>query len=412
MRIWQGIFLGVLLVPLMLGGPGYADAATVTARSSTVLEWYDDPEGDETLPLYQYLQLSARNLWDSGYSFKVYGRLADDAKNEVEIESRLYYAYLEKKDFLNGLDFRLGRQFISTTAGASMMDGLSLDYAFNKELKSRLFVGGDVRFYDGYNLNDMIGGLELSSSLLDDRLDLGFSYLQKWDAGHLAQELLGFDFSYDWQGRYWLYNELQWDIISERLSYALVGGKFSLAEPLTLRAEYLYSLPVFSSTSIYSVFAVEEYEEIMAELVWKISRQIQAFTRYSLEIYEEFDNADVIEVGVEKLRTGPFSGYLSGIYRNDDDGQDLYGAKAYADYQLMAKLRTGVGANVDVLERDIAYFNSDDKEQNETTSTRIWVDARYAFTKQVSLRGKYEYIESDLWDYYHRGTIRLNIIFR
>lgn len=412
MRIWQGIFLGVLLVPLMLEEPGYADAATVTARSSTVLEWYDDPEGDKTLPLYQYLQLSANNLWDSGYSFKAYGRLADDTKNEVEIESRLYYAYLEKKDFLNGLDFRLGRQFISTTAGASMMDGLSLDYAFNKEVKSRLFVGGDVRFYDGYNLNDVISGLELSASLLDDRLNLGFSYLQKWDAGQPAQELLGFDFSYYWQGRYWLYNELQWDIISERLSYALVGGTFRLAEPLTLRAEYLYSLPVFSSTSIYSVFAVEEYEEIMAELVWKISRQIQSFTRYSLEIYEEFDNAHVIEVGVEKLRTGSFSGYLSGIYRNDEDGQDLYGVKAYADYQLMAKLRTGVGANVDVLERDIAYFNSEGNEQNETTSTRIWLDARYAFTKQVSLRGKYEYIESDLWDYYHRGTIRLNIIFR
>jgi len=412
MRIWQGIFLGVLLVPLMLGGPGYADAATVTARSSTVLEWYDDPEGDETLPLYQYLQLSAKNLWDSGYSFKTYGRLADDTKNEVEIKSRLYYAYLEKKDFFNGLDFRLGRQFISTTAGASMMDGLSLDYSFNKDVKSRLFFGGDVRFYDGYNLNDLISGLEVSASFLDDRLDLGFSYLQKWDTGELAQELLGFDFSYDWEGRYWLYNELQWDMISERLSYALLGGTFHLADPLILRAEYLYSLPVFSSTSIYSVFAVEEYEEVMAELVWKISRHIQAFTRYSLEIYEEFNNADVIEVGFEKLRTGSFSGYLSGIYRNDEDGQDLYGVKAYADYQLMAKLRTGVGANVDVLQRDIAYFNSEDNEQNQTTSARIWLDARYAFTKQVSLRGKYEYIESDLWDYYHRGTIRLNIIFR
>ena len=64
-----------------------------------------------------------------------------------------------------------------------------------------------------------------------------------------------------------------------------------------------------------------------------------------------------------------------------------------------------------MLERDIAYYDSDDSDQNETTSTRIWLDARYDWTKSINTTAKYEYIESDIWDYYHRGTLRLNVNF-
>ena len=411
MRIWPGFFLGVLLIPLVLGLSGSVEAASVTGRSSTALEWYDNADGDTALPLFQYLQLRVKDIADSGYNFKVYGRLAQDVNDKVDVESRLYYAYLEKKDLLNGLDFRLGRQFISTTAGASMMDGLSLDYAFAKNYKARVFVGGDVQYYADYNLKDVIDGIELSGKFLDDDLELSVSYLQKWDGGLLAQDLIGFDADYHLNGKLWLYNELQWDVISERLSYALVGGKYRFSSPFTLRTEYLYSLPVFSSTSIYSVFAVEEYQEMMAELTWKASRSIQYFARYTHEFYAEFDDADVYELGVEKLRTDALYGYLTGTYRSDDDGQNLYGFKAYASYQFLPKFRAGLGANVDVLEREIAYFNTDNADQDETTSTRTWVDARYDFSKQMNLVAKYEYIESDLWDFYNRGTLRLNVTF-
>lgn len=410
MRIWLGVFLGILLVPLVLGG-AYANAASVSGRSSTVLEWYDDPDGDTAIPVYQYLQVQAKDLIKSGYNFKVYGRVADDVNDEVDIDSRLYYAYLENRELFNNLGFRLGRQFISTTAGASMMDGLSLDYAFDKNYKVRVFAGADVKYYDGYDIEDVIDGIELSGKFLDDDLEMEVSYLQKWDDGLLAKDLIGFNADYDLSKKLWLYNELQWDVLSERFSYALLGGKYRLAAPVSVRAEYLYSLPVFSSTSIYSVFAVEEYEEIMTELTWNISRKVHAFFRYTREIYEEFDDANVIEVGIEKLRQDKFSGYLVGTLRNDGDGQDLHGFKVYASYLFMPKLKTGLGANIDVLQRDIAFFNTDDADQNETTSTRLWVDAKYEFSKKVNLKGKYEYIESDLWDHYNRGTVRLNVYF-
>jgi len=409
MRIWQGLVLGVALAGLASSLAIPVQAATVSGRSSTVLEWYDNSEEDTALPAYQYLQLNIKDL-APGYNFKMYGRLGDDLKNEVDAKSRLYFAYIEKKNVVNGLDFRLGRQFISTTAGASLMDGLALDYSFLGDYKLKLFGGGDVTYYEGYNAKDAIAGVELEGSFLDETLDVGASYLQKWDGGLLAQELAGFDAAIDLGDKLHLYNESQWDILSERLSYELVGAKYRFDGPFTLRAEYLYSLPVFSSTSIYSVFAVEEYEEAMVEATWMMQPGLQSFIRVTREFYDEFDDANVFEFGLEKLRTNNCSGYLVGTVRRDDDGQNLHGIKVYGSYRFVPQLQAGLGLNVDVLEREIDYFDTDG-DSDETTQKRYWVDATWKFTDKINVEGKVERIESDLWDYYNRGRIRLNILF-
>lgn len=408
MRAWQGFFGGALLFALALWPTMPAAAASITGKASTVLEWYDTAEEETSLPLYQYLQLSARDVAAKGYNFRLYGRLADDLNDEEAVKSRLYYAYLEKKDLFENFGFRLGRQFISTTAGASLMDGLSLDYSLLDDYRIKLFGGGDVSYYQGYNAKDVITGVEVAGRFFD-ALDLAASYLQKWDDGLLAQELAGFDAGYD-NGKLWLYSELQWDLISQRFSYAQLGGKYLFASPFTLRLEYLYSLPVFSATSIYSVFAVAEYEEALAEVTWRIASGLQVFGRYVREIYEEYEDAQVFEAGIEKLRTGRFSGYLTGIYRQDDDGQDLKGFKVRGACRFTKKIEAGVGMNLDVLERQIDYFDSD-SGPDETTSRRYWADLSLRVNDKVNLEGKIERVDSDLWDYYNRGTLRLNLLF-
>jgi hypothetical protein len=409
MKVCHGFVLSMVMVSIILLPVNSVHATSIVGRARTVVEWYDDADEDTALPVYQYLQLNVNDIATKGYSFKGYGRFGEDIKNEVDVQSRLYYAYLEKRELFKGLDFRLGRQFISTTAGASLTDGLKVDYSFLKNYKVTLFGGGDVTFYEGYNAKDLIGGAEISGTF-GNSLDLGLSYVQKWDEEDLAQELLGFDASYDLAGWLWFYNETQWNILSEQLSYELVGAKYHGEGPFTLRIEYLYSLPVFSATSIYSVFAVDEYEEVLAEATWLIKPGLQSFVRYVREIYVDFDDADVFEAGIEKLRTGKFSGYLTGIYRKDDDGQDLKGFKVRAAYKILPKIETGLGLHLDVLERSINYFQTD-ADQDETTSKRYWADISWSLTDRVNLQAKFERIESDLWDYYNRGRISLNILF-
>jgi hypothetical protein len=324
--------------------------------------------------------------------------------DEDDVDSRLYYAYIEKNDLLEDLDLKFGRQFISTTAGASIMDGLHLDYTGLEAFDITLFGGGDVAYYEGYNAKDLIGGVEIRRTFFDE-LNVGLSYLQKWDESELANEIFGLDLDYDFADALYLYSETQFNYLADTVSYFLGGAKIHQSENWSLRAEYLYSLPVFSSTSIYSVFAVDEYEELFFEYERRLGNGWRMFVNYALEMYEEDSDASVYEAGIEKIRTGRFYGYLSGVWREDPDGQDLAGAKAYFGANVNQKLRFGLGAHLDVMERYL------DDDQDETTNTRIWADGTYTFNRKVNLQAKVERIESDLWDDYYRGRFRVNIRF-
>lgn len=403
MKEWQRFVLCILC--LLLSGVVLppAQAATVSGRSSTELEWYDTGGGETAVPVYQYLLLNVNEL-GSGLSFHGYGRLAEDLADEDDVDSRLYYAYLEKKDLVNGLDARFGRQFIATTAGASIMDGLYLDYAGFGKVELILFGGGDVGYYKNYDAKDLIAGAELRTTFFDD-LNIGLSYVQKREESELTNELFGLDLDYDWNARLNLYSEIQFNYLANNVSYFLGGAKWRQGRNWSLTGEYLYSLPVFSSTSIYSVFAVDEYQELFVKYELRLRPGLNAFVSYTHEMYEEDDDAGVVEVGIEKLRTDRFFGYLIGTWREDSDGQDLAGVKFYAAGMLTSAMQLGAGVHLDVLERRL------DEDQDETTSTRLWTDVTYSFTRKVSLQGKVERIESDLWDSYYRGRVRLNVLF-
>jgi hypothetical protein len=385
-----------------------AGAATFSGRSSTVLEWFADPSDETSVPFYEYILLNFRDIDNEGMNFKGYGRLATDTQDVVDVDSRLYYAYLEKKGIFNSrVDFRFGRQFVITTAGASVMDGLDLNFNNLGPLNFRVFGGGDATYYEDYDQDDLVWGAEVNGLFLQDSLNLGLSYLQKWDESELTQELIGVDLDYEKDNLINVYSEFQFNYLNDVVSYFLFGGKFYKSAKWNLRAEYLYSLPVFTSTSIYSVFAVDKYQEFMAEYTYNIAVGFRAFGRYSREIYEEFSDADVFEAGIEKIRTARFSGYLTGIIRKDDDGQDLKGFKARAAWMFSKKFQAGVGANVDVLDRRIDFENNED----ETTSNLLWLYGTYFFTDRVNLQLKLERAESDLWDEYYRGRVRFNISF-
>jgi len=383
-------------------------AATFTGRSSTVLEWFDDPGDDRAVPLYEYILLNVLDIDKGGMNFKGYGRFATDISDVVDADSRLYYAYLEKKGLLNSrVDLRFGRQFVITTAGASVMDGLDLQFKNVGPFNFRVFGGGDATYYEAYDKDDLVWGVEVNGLFVQDTLKLGLSYMQKWDESELTKELIGIDFDYDKKNLINVYSEVQLNYLNNVVSYFLVGGKLYKSPRWSMRAEYLYSLPVFTSTSIYSVFAVDTYQELMAEYTYKMAMGLRAFGRVTHEFYDEFSDADVFEAGIEKIRTEQFSGYLAGVYRNDDDGQDLKGVKIRGAWMFSKKFQAGAGANIDVLDRRIDFDNNED----ETTSSLLWLYGTYFFTDKVNMQLKLERVESDLWDEYYRGRARLNIRF-
>ncbi|MDZ4185603.1 MAG: hypothetical protein U1D97_11570, partial [Desulfuromonadales bacterium] len=321
MKRWQPLLVGFAVCLFGISLAESALAFSISGRSSTEIEWYDNADGDTAVPAYEYLLLNVKDIDGAGLNFRGYGRIADDLANEVDVDSRLYYAYLEKRALLPNLDVKLGRQFISTTAGASLMDGLYLKVRDLGPFSLTVFGGGDVSYYAGYNAKDLIDGVELTGKF--DNLQLGLSYIQRWEESELANELIGAHANYEYRQMFSLFGEGQFNYLSNSLSYFNGGFDYHRDPDWSWRAEYLYSLPVFSSTSIYSVFAVDEYQEVATELTFRHGQGVRSFVKYTREIYQDFSDANVLEGGVEKIRTDRLAYYLAGVLREGNDGQDL-----------------------------------------------------------------------------------------
>lgn len=385
----------------------------ISGRASSEIQWRNESRRGDGLPVFQYLLFNVRHFdeeVEEKYSFHAYGRLGTDLNNEYSwADSRLYYAYYQKQDWRDHVDFRLGRQFIAVTAGASLLDGLTLDYrpgGWLEPFTFSVFGGGDVAFYSSYSAKDTLMGGEIRGRFNDDNLVTGISYVQRREDSLKATELYGADFDYGFRRLLNLYGEIQYDRISDRVSYGLIGSNYHRSDRWGLRTEYLYSLPVFSATSIYSVFAVSKYQEAMAELNYYFGSGLRGFGRYSREIYEEFADADVFEAGIEKIRTDRFSGYLSGVWRLAREGQDLRGFRIRAAWLFNPHLQGGVGAEIDVLERRLDEFEDD------TLSSRIWADLTARLRANLDLQGRLERYESDgFWGYHNRATLRLNLTY-
>lgn len=385
--------------------PPDVKAASYSGKLTTVLEFQDTQfSEDDSILFYQYGSLRVRDITSKGLYFSGYGRLADDLKNnDQDVKSRLYTAYLGQNGLFGHLDFKLGRQFITTTAGASVMDGLYLKYNDLGPLNIKLFGGGDVKYDENYSSDDLVFGGELSGEFFK-RLYLGASYIIKLNGSDVAKELVGFEAEYEIENLIKFYNETQYNMINENISYNLLGFKYFRNPKWSLRAEYLYSLPVFETSSIYSVFAVDEYEEIFAELTFNFTNSIRSYVNYTREFYKEFSDADVYEFGIEKTRQDKFKGYAAFTLRKDKDGGDLKGVKLYGSYFLNKYADIGAGIHYDVVERALDEFD-------DSTSKRYWVTLTSYITNRIYTDIKLERVESAIYNYYNSAKFKLNIIF-
>lgn len=401
MEKWHRTMPALLVLSLLLVA-SVVNAASISGRLSAVAEWYENVDGDTVAPGYLYGQIAAKDLDNNGLNFKMYGRVAEDLNNTEEVESRLYYAYLEKDNLFPHVGFRLGRQYVTTADGLSIMDGLKLNLTEIGPLGFSVYGGVNVDFEDEmYDNKKVIFGGEASGQF--SSLSLAASYVQQQSEGYVEKEVAGFDGELDLFSALRLYGDTQYNMITDTVSFVQTGLDWYGNDTLGLKLEYLYSVPVFETSSIYSVFAVDAYEEVSAVANITFGKGYRSFVRYTYEMYEEYDDSNVYEVGFEKIRTKKFAGYVSGIYR-DDDGEEMKGGKIYASYRAFDMVTFGAGAAYDVLERNA-------NDEDDTTSERYWADLSADFGKNVSLDITAEHAKSELYDYYDAGRVRLTVKF-
>jgi len=384
-----------------LAPPGIAGDPVLKGEATSVLESYDDPAtGEGALPFYQYLRLDISEAGGGGQRFLCYGRLAVDLADQLDLDSRLYAFWYEKRGVFPGTDLRVGRQWVTMVAGSPLIDGLLVRSAF-WGLKASAFAGGWVSF-DDEAPDAWTWGVQVARDFTPSA-EASLSYLQKRVGADLAREYVGGQASLGipLSGR--AFGEFQYDLISKVLDYWLVGARIAPGGRLAVRAEYLGTTPVFDATDIYSVFAVDQYREASLKADYRLGGGWSLFAGYTREFYKDFEDADVAEAGVELRRAKALHGYLSGVFRDGDE--DLSGVKAAVGAPVFWEIDAEVGAEVNV------YTRTGDPEGKDVSAKRYWVEARRDLGKDFTLAGKAERIESVVYDYYNRGRLSLTYRF-
>lgn len=363
---------------VLLWGVPAADAVDISGRSSTQYSWYNDiVDGSKQSDLSEYIRVQIGALDDANrLTLQGYGRLVYDVNDGGSPEERLYYLFADYKDIADTVDVRLGRQFVNLSAGSALIDGVQADIKKIGFVGLTIMGGKDIQFGEKGALTShaAAGGMAVYLVGLKNT-DLDVSYYRAYDYSDIAREMVGFNFKQYLFQSWKLYGNARYDLTAEVFSELLGGVKYFPLLDLMLTAEYYESYPTFDTTSIYSVFAVNKYQEAVLKADYTALAWLDVSAGIITEDYGDGADADVFELG---LRFRPSHTYSIGVFHDDRSGYggDLSGWKLYVDYSDLKKLKVAAGIDYDVYQRD--------DMTGDETAKKYWASARYAFSQKMS----------------------------
>lgn len=371
--------VSIALSALFILSAGAAWGAEISGRSSTQFQWYNDIfTGNKVAEFGEYLNLSITKI-DKAEKFSIqgYGRATQDVRNGEGLNGRLYYLYADYRGLYEKIDLRFGRQFVNYAAGSALVDGGQIEL---KKVGPVAFsiMGGRNVFFDlngeATRSRDFVFGAAAYLAGFQ-KTDAELSYFMKFDKDGIARDQLGASFKQNLFTSIKLYGNARFDIPSETFSELLAGVKYFPTTDLVLTGEWYQSYPTFDSTSIYSVFAVDRYQEGVFRADYTINDKFSVNAGYSKQDYGEGADADVFEAGCRirpieqvqlKLNYDRRSGY----------GGKLNGGIAEITYEPIKPLELAAGVHFDVYERD--------RVTGEETARKYWAGARYKLARNMS----------------------------
>jgi hypothetical protein len=380
-------------------------AMELHGRSSTQLQWFNNYFDDkQQVEIGQYLSASLTKIdADNKLSIEGYGRLTQDLKNGEGLQGRLYYLYANYRDLYDKVDLRLGRQFINYSAGTALIDGGKVDLK-NVGPVGFSVMGGRNVIYDLYNESTSSGDyvLGMSAYLYDFKdTDLDISWYHKMVNDEEALDIVGASFKQYLFNQIKLYGNTRYDVASEVFGEVLAGVSYFPLENLILTAEYYQSYPTFDATSIYSVFAVNRYQEGVFKADYRINKMFSVNAGYTRQDYDE-GTSNVYEIGagirpMDTLRLNLNYDFISGY-----DGNQ-HGAVIDAEYEAMKDLKLGAGFQYNV--------DKYDELTGEVIGRSYWGGARYQLNKTMSFNARIENNNNSHYKEDWRGRVAFNLDF-
>ncbi|MSN26161.1 MAG: hypothetical protein GJV46_09865 [Geobacter sp.] len=353
-------------------------SAEVHGRSSTQFLWFNDVFTEKKQAEFtESLNLSVTKLDKDGkLSIHGYGRISQDVRNGEGLNGRLYYLYGDYRDLFDKVDLRIGRQYVNYAAGSALIDGGQIEL---KKVGPVAFsvMGGRNVFFDlngeGTRSQDFAFGAAAYLAGIKGT-DAELSYFMKLDKDGIARNQVGADLKQYLFNSVKLYGNTRFDIVSESFSEVLAGIKYFPSSNLIFTGEWYQSYPTFDATSIYSVFAVNRYQEGVFRADYILNNMISLNAGYSIQDYEGA-GADVIEVGCRIRPVEHVQLNLNYDHRSGYGGR-LNGGIAEIIYEPIKPLELAAGMHFDVYERD--------RVTGEETARKFWAAAKYKLAQNMS----------------------------
>jgi hypothetical protein len=368
-----------LLLTLTLLLPATAWSVEIHGRSSTQLQWFNNDFNDQNqVDIGQYLRFSITDIDKEGkFSIFGYGRMNQDLNNGNGFDARLYYLYAQYRDLFDKVDIRLGRQFINYAAGTAIIDGGQVGLKNIGPVAFSAAYGRDVIFgLDGEATHGGDLALAVSAYLYGFRsTDLEVSWFRKWDEGDIARDTIGATFKQNILNSLKVYGNTRYDLTAETFSEVLGGVKYFPMSNLILTGEYYQSYPTFDSTTIYSVFAVDLYQEAVFRADYTINDMITLNGGYTSQWFGEGGRGHIYHVG---CRLRPIEPLTIDVEYDNNQGYNgnTNGVLADAYYDITKSLQLAGGIGYDVYTRDIYLSNG--------TARVYWLGGKYRLSKNMN----------------------------
>lgn len=375
--------LSTALAALLTLSAGAALGAEISGRSSTQLLWYNNEfTENRVFEAAQYLRVNVTKVdKDNKLSFFAYGRAAQAMTSDHDTTGRLYYLYADYRDLADKADLRFGRQFASNAAGYALFDGLKVDLKNVGPVGLSAFGGRDVVFgLDGEIGNSWNTDLGISAYLTGCRnTDAEISWLRKWEKSETARDTLGASFKQYLFNSVRLYGNTRYDLPSETFTESLIGTKIYPTSDLVFTGEYYSSYPTFDTTSIYSVFAVNRFQEALVRADYTLSEMFSVNLGYNRQWFDEGATADLYHIGagispIKHLKLNLELDNRTGYYGSTK------GFIADVDYEVNKEAQIACGVTYDVYQRDVIT--------HDEIARRYWLGGKYKLAKNMALSGR------------------------
>jgi len=299
--------------------------------------------------LYQSLRFNL-NLWkhyDKKITLQNYTRWTTDFDNKFTTDPQLfvYNALIFFDNIVPKSKISFGRQFVYTSTGSDLIDGVNITNRSLSNLRFQIFGGIRVNRLDPETiLNDdeyKVAGVQTYYSI-SKNVRLGLNWFSRIQDKEIIYNRFGFNGNINYN-RNRLYSRIALDpnlLTINEILFRIDHNYFKWSVGL----EYLYREPSVTSSSIFSIINVNPYNRFRFNTQYKLNKQVRLIGNINYSLYEQENSLS----GSAGFRTSVFSlfynyqnGYggdkngISGsIYHNLNDNFSVYGSANVSRYRV------------------------------------------------------------------------------